>query len=251
MKKAYVTVLSSNDFYKGVKALYKGLRRYSQEEFCALVSDKVSSDVSKGLEEMGIKVIPEKDFSEETDCLSEEQKNDRWAGTLFKLHIFKNHGYDKIVYLDSDLLIRDSLDELFDKPSISAVSDKSFFGSYGRGGLNAGVMVIEPNDELFESLVKAIPAVAEQKAAFGDQDVINRYCSEWDKESELHLDAGYNTCFYDSEKADNPKVVHFILASKPWMWNKRNILLKEIKWLLTGKKKQIKYLREYLGILED
>ncbi|MBO4616010.1 MAG: hypothetical protein J5717_01545 [Lachnospiraceae bacterium] len=249
MKRAYITILSSDDFKPGVIALYRGIRKYSQEDFGVLVSEEVSDPVKAELGRLGALVIDERNILNTTDELNDSQKNDRWAKTLFKLTVFKYHGYDKVVYLDSDLLIRAGIDELFDRASFSAVADKDFFPRYSRGGLNAGVMVIEPSEAIYEDLIKEISKVAAKGAPFGDQDVINSYFSDWESEPELHLDVLYNTCFYDAERASNPKVVHFILGDKPWMCGRLKNILKTVKWGLTGKRKQIKYLREYLGLL--
>ena len=251
MKRAYITILSSDDFEPGVRALYKGIRKHSKEDFCVLVSEDVSSSVEDKLRSLGAIVTVEKPLCDLQDGLTDVQKNDRWAKTLFKLQVFRNLGYDKLIYLDSDLLIRACLDDLFDRPSFSAVSDKDFFPQYSRGGLNAGVMVIEPSDSVYEGLIEEVSKVAATGKPFGDQDVINGYLPNWDDEPNLHLDVSYNTCFYDSERVNNPRVVHFILGDKPWMCSKTKNMLKKVKWGLSGKRNQVKYLKEYLELLTE
>ncbi len=251
MKKAYVTILSSDGFIKGVIALYKGLRRFSKEEFFVFTGPDVSESVKKELLRNDIRITEAAEPQIDLAGMNDIQLKDRWIKTLFKLVIFKECEYDKLVYLDSDLLIRCNLDELFENESISAVPDKSFFPDFSRGGLNAGVMVIEPNEKTYESLLKEVQTVAGKGTAFGDQDVINSYLSDWDNKSDLHLNISFNTCFYDCERVENPKVVHFILESKPWMWSRKDIILKKLKWFLKGKKKQIRYLKEYLCLLEE
>lgn len=251
MKRAYATILSSEDFYLGVKTVYLSLRRFSKEEFVVFVKSDISDSVKANLRNLGMTVIDETEPDISSEVLSEKQLADRWNNTLFKLVIFKEHGYGKLIYLDGDLLIRATLDELFDKPDFSAVSDRDFFPAYSRGGLNAGVLVVSPSEELYKALLDEIYKVAKEKEIFGDQDVINSYLREWDSEKELHLDVSYNTCFYVSESVINPRVVHFILESKPWMWTARQVFLKQIKWFLRGKTKQLSYLREYKGFLEE
>lgn len=251
MKRAYITILSSYDFLPGVKALYRGIRKHSKEEFCVLVSEEISESVKTELTNLGVTVIEEANSLNKHECLTDGQKTDRWCKTLFKLAVFKSHGYDKLIYLDSDLLIRGPIDDLFDKPSLAAVADRDFFPQYSRGGLNAGVMVIEPSEGIYEGLLEQLPNVATKGVPFGDQDVINSYMSEWDTEFQLHLDISYNTCFYDCERVDNPRVVHFILGEKPWMCSRYKNALKMVKWSLLGKKKQTKYLQEYLQLLAE
>lgn len=250
MKCAYATILSSENYTEGVVALYRGLRRFTDKEFVVFVNAEVSMATKAKMTELGITIIEEKepDFSEER--FSDRQLNDRWNKTLFKFVVFKGCGYDKLIYLDSDLLIRGSLDELFELPKFSAVSDADFFKGYGREGLNAGVMVIEPSNELYKRLIDIVPIVSKEKDVFGDQDVINKYLSSMKNEDSEYIDVSYNTCFYDCERVNNPKVVHFILESKPWMWSKKDIIKKKLKWAVTGKFKQIKYCNEYLELLK-
>lgn len=249
MKRAYITILSSEDFAAGVKALYRGIRKFSRESFCVNVNDDISSEIKAELAAMGMEIIEETNPNIDESLFSERQLKDRWNNTLFKLVIFKNQEYDKLIYLDSDLLIRGNLDELFELPAFSAVPDKVFFPEYSRGGLNAGVMVVEPSEVLYDRLIAEVYKVASSQEVFGDQDVINSYYETWNEREELHLDASFNTCFYASETIINPKVIHFILAPKPWMWSKCATLFKVIKWCITGRKKQILYIKEYLNLL--
>lgn len=249
-KKAYILILTTEDYLSGLKVTYMSLRVHSGEEVVVLVSPNISEQVETELSNMGLKVVRTNYIELPEGILSEKMKKDRWCHTLFKLRVFGMTEYTSLIYLDSDLLICDRLDELFEKDGLSAVSDADFFPEYSRGGINAGVFVFRPSNELEQNLIAMIPRVAREMDIFGDQDVINAYFSTWEVEKEKQLDVKYNACFYQLDKYDNvePSVVHFILGSKPWMWNKWEVVLKYIKWLLQGKKRQCKYLRKYLKI---
>ncbi len=251
MKEAYATILSSEEFTLGLLVMYRSLRRFSSKEFVVFLSENISTETEEKLRSQGITPIREVGPEFAAGVISEKQAADRWNKTLFKLVVFKNHGYDKLVYLDSDLLIRDCIDELFDSPEWSAVADKEFYPEYGRNGLNAGVMVIEPCDSSFKNLVIEVDKVAKALSVFGDQDIINSFNSEWDETLSLHLNATYNACFYSDKKHSSPKVVHFILESKPWMWSKKDRFIKKCKWCVSGKLERIHYLREYEKLLRD
>lgn len=246
MKSAYATILSSENFTEGVKKLYKGIRRYSQREMVVFVNDEITDSTVSELQKLGVTVIKETEPVFDEGTISEKQAKDRWNKTLFKFVVFKEHGFDKLVYLDSDLLIRGNIDELFDKPEWSAVPDKNFYPEHGREGLNAGVMVIRPSMDTYKRLVELTTDTSKNHEIFGDQDVLNILLAKWDDSGELHLDEEYNSCFYSNCSCKEPRVVHFILESKPWMWSKKNILLKKMKWFLTFQNKKIKYLNEYL-----
>ena len=100
--------------------------------------------------------------------------------------------------------------------------------------LNSGLMVIEPDIEVLNSLLSLAPIVIKEfrdkGETVGDQDVIKRFCVDWNKKAELHLDEGYNLfadyiTFYirkwgyswNGKKGKPISVVHFIGRMKPWM----------------------------------
>lgn len=251
MRFSYATILSSEEFVTGVKALFKGVRAYSEKDFTVFTDEVISDGICEELEKLGMKVIKEHSPVFPENVISKKQALDRWNKTLFKLVIFKNHGFDKLVYLDSDLLIRGSLDSLFEKPEWSAVSDRDFFPECSRGGLNAGVMVIKPSEETFCKLLSEVEKVASEQEIFGDQDVINSFLKNWEDKKELHLDKIYNACFYSDCISKDSLAVHFIFENKPWMWSKSQILLKSIKWFLVGKQKRNVLLSEYKDLFKE
>lgn len=251
-KTAYISVLTTPEFKDGVKVTFFSLRRFTDREFIVLVNETISEEIVQELESLGMKVRREssKEFSHYS--FSEDMKKDRWYHTLFKLKIFGMTEYDRLVYLDSDMFVCGNIDELFSKAEFSAVPDKLFFPKYSRGGINAGVISFHPEEALEKGLMECIPRVLEKMRIFGDQDVINEYFGEWEKEEEKHLPVKYNACFYelDSYGEKKPLVVHFILGSKPWMWSATEVFLKQVKWLLQGKKEQVAYLRRYRRVLK-
>ena len=203
------------------------------------------------MQNIGIKVLHCDDIGIPAGCLSNQMIEDRWSNPLLKLKIFGFEEYHKLIYLDLDLLICDNLDFLFEKESFSAVSDSEFMTGYGRAGMNAGVITFTPSKQIEEDLIQLVPKVASHRRIFGDQDVINDYFPNWDNEEEKHLDVKFNTCFYEmKKKRKNPVVVHFILAQKPWMWTKKQILLKKLKYFMKGYFERIHYLNLYLNILK-
>lgn len=245
MKSGYATILSSENFVPGVKALFRGIRKFSEKDFLVFVSENICDETRKKLENLGMLVISEKEPMFSEGVISKKQASDRWNRTLFKFVIFKEHGYDKLVYIDSDMLVRQNIDELFDKPEWSAVSDRDFFPEYSRGGLNAGIMVVCPSDETYYKLLENVPVVAQKQDVFGDQDVINEYLKGWEEDKTLHLDRKYNTCFYSKCGKREPKAVHFIFEDKPWMWSFLKVILRMTKWVITGNINRIGFFSEY------
>jgi len=82
----------------------------------------------------------------------------RFANVFTKLRVFTLIEYDKVVLLDTDLLVRGNIDSLFERPAPAAlrrhaaanfadgskIMGEEFFDASGNqtGGINAGVMVL-------------------------------------------------------------------------------------------------------------
>ncbi|CAI5504213.1 unnamed protein product [Closterium sp. Naga37s-1] len=82
------------------------------------------------------------------------------AALLFKLRLWQQTEYTKLLFIDSDLLLLTSVDFLFSYPEISAR------GNAGTD-FNSGVMVLEPSDCTFDLLMKNLKRVT--SANGGDQ----------------------------------------------------------------------------------
>ncbi|NQG97277.1 family 8 glycosyl transferase [Streptococcus suis] len=136
---------------------------------------------------------------------------------------------DRVIYLDSDLVVNGSLDYLFEMnledAYLAAVRDPS---KDEHGGFNAGVMVLNLVQWRKENVTEKLFQTAQEKhtqVRNGDQSILNLVCSgRW-----LALDKGFNYQTYDNpsryEKFSylyedigdwTPTIVHFLTSDKPW-----------------------------------
>ncbi len=227
MNYTYLTVLSTDSYLMGALVLYESLKRTQPKyPFTVLITKNVSSSAEETLKKKGIRVI------RIDDCIlmdAEHQKQNEnvgykyWNYTFDSLYVFELIEFEKIVYLDCDVLILENLDHLFDKPHLSACIDP------GSTDLSSGIMVIEPKQGALKELMDVIPEVKSQKYYFGDQNIIQACYKTWPNQEELHLDDKYNAFvgylqyFVNSKKytfrgtGNNIAIVHFLGAKKPWM----------------------------------
>ena len=263
IKKIYLTVLSTNNYIDGVLTLYASLK-YSkcQYPFGVFVSKNITEDKIKILEQKGIIVI--KDSSENqipiNEILIKNNKNQNlsyWSNTLDKLKIFDLMEFEKIVYLDSDMLVLKNIDELFEKPHLSAVvAGKSYPRNEGWRKLNSGLMVITPQKGVYQKLLSLIPVILKDKEAVGDQDIIQEFYKSWEKEKNLILSEKYNIFInyidYYVKKLnyEEIKVVHYIGAKKPWMLTKIQKIKEVFRLLKKGKTIELKYVMLYFKFLK-
>ncbi|CAL0300088.1 unnamed protein product [Lupinus luteus] len=126
-----------------------------------------------------------------------------------KLRIWQLTMYDKIIFLDSDLLVVKNIDDFFTYPQLSAApNDLVLF--------NSGLMVIEPSMCMFEHLMMQSLKVKPYNG--GDQGFVNEIFTWWHR---LPRKLNYLKFFQKkNEKQDNevPEdiyVMHY-LGLKPW-----------------------------------
>jgi len=129
-----------------------------------------------------------------------------WA----KLALWNLTNFNKIIYLDSDMLVLGSIDGLFSYPQLSCVSDPN-----PPQICNTGLMVIEPN-RVFFSKIDKLARIDQVRYAIGDQGSINAFFRDF-----TPLPPAYNAMRVESKSfarlmdTQSAKVIHFV-CKKPW-----------------------------------
>ncbi|KDO22103.1 hypothetical protein SPRG_10921 [Saprolegnia parasitica CBS 223.65] len=98
-------------------------------------------------------------------------KHGTWSSSLTKLRVFAYHGFDKVIYLDSDAWLHRNLDHLFD------LSDAAIFWApraYYRPPptVASTLLVLRPSSKAFAQLQAAVQTRFATMAAY-DMDVLN------------------------------------------------------------------------------
>ncbi|KAF8338293.1 uncharacterized protein EI90DRAFT_2991551 [Cantharellus anzutake] len=133
---------------------------------------------------------------------------------LTKLHVFRLTQFDKIIFLDADVLPVRPLSHLFTLPhEFSAVPDVGWPDIF-----NSGVMVLTPGEDKFNEIMDVIKTRGSWDG--GDQGVLN----EWRGNNWNRLSFTYNTtptAAYTYAPAyerfgSQISAIHFIGPNKPW-----------------------------------
>lgn len=129
INRAWVTFLSSNDYYiYMLLGLYKDLLDTNTKYpvYCG-VTAQVNSDTRKILQAVGIKLIELDTSVFDTRIIQNSQQTCKhYAAAFTKLALLDTsieNQFNKIVYIDSDTHVIENMDDLFDKPHMSAVRD--------------------------------------------------------------------------------------------------------------------------------
>ena len=125
----------------------------SNDEERFLINENISAKTRNILTYFGIMYKEMKNIKYSENSNSERYGNygynkEYLKNTFDKLNIFSLVEFEKIVYLDSDLLILENIDNLFNYPHLSCPRDLPF----NMTKFNSGVMVLEPNIDDFKEL---------------------------------------------------------------------------------------------------
>ncbi|KAI3846839.1 hypothetical protein MKW92_030619 [Papaver armeniacum] len=147
---------------------------------------------------------------------AEENAYNEWNYSKFRL--WQLTDYDKIIFIDADLLILRNIDFLFGMPEITATgNDATLF--------NSGVMVIEPSNCTFQLLMDHINEIDSYNG--GDQGYLNEIFTWWHR---IPRHMNFLKHFWEGDEEDkkimktalfgaDPPVLYVLhyLGRKPWI----------------------------------
>ncbi len=258
-RNAWMLFLSSNDYYVYmVLNVYKNLidTKTRYPVYCAVTED-VSEETRQILTKVGLKILPL--YAKWINKYSFKLTDLTWYNkALAKLSLLSTEvekNFDKIVYLDSDLWIKSNIDELFKKPHMSAVINRSpdklintFYA--GQSIFCSGLFVwdFKENPHIGHKLLLTLSDLP-KNVEWHDQAILNYWYSNWKDLSELHLDYHYGlmNCF-DIEKYSDAKVIHFVSRNRTnWPFETKTVVP---EWYYSFKK-WIKVINESLDFFSN
>ncbi len=237
MKKTFVTYLGSQQFLPGIVALNESLQKYNPNiPLIIMVQHDLPNEAIVFLNDnhFDIKIVDEI----KRPNFSEADERDLHC-VYDKLWIFGLTEYDKLVYIDADMLVCENMESLFEKPHFSAVTAGALMPQNKEWvKLNSGLMVVEPNSALFNhmvSMVAELPVTCKS-----DQDFLHSYFPGWPAHEELHLHHRYNVpapcietycALHDfsfsyvdkSLHTKNISVIHYWGPYKPWDYDEETL----------------------------
>jgi len=234
MKNSYISILSTDSYLVGTLVLWKSLQStFPKYPFHLLITPNISNNTITILNKCNIPII-------KIDPIKNPFLNDNKDRRFYnysKLNMWNLTQFNKIVYLDSDMIVMHNIDELFTKPNLSSTNAGGWLpGKKDWVQLNSGLIVLEPSESIFNHMKSQIGLIEKEKGK-GDQAFIHQYYSDWPEKKELHLPHIYNTFeghvegykkhfgYYIDEKIETSnknydekriKIVHYIGQTKPW-----------------------------------
>jgi len=204
---AVFTLITTNDFTDAARTLVHSLiRAHVSAKFVAMILPGVDAHSECLLQSAGWDILRVQPIP-----APKPPTLDRWKDMFTKLLLWNLTEYDKLVYLDSDTIVVDNFDEIFDSPAeFSAVGDinnRAFGFTF-----NAGMFVLKPNSNTFNQIMQDIYKTGSYDTGAAEQSFLNWwYAYKW-----LRLPYKYNAnlaAYYDARAAwnsfGNIKIIHY------------------------------------------
>ncbi|XP_020262140.1 UDP-glucuronate:xylan alpha-glucuronosyltransferase 1-like [Asparagus officinalis] len=214
-REAYATILHSANIYVcGAITAAQSIRTAgSTKDLVILVDNTISDHHKSGLQAAGWKV---RSIQRIRNPKAERDAYNEWNYSKFRL--WQLTDYDKIIFIDADLLILRNIDFLFTMPEITATGNNATL-------FNSGVMVLEPSNCTFNLLMEHINEIESYNG--GDQGYLNEIFTWWHRIPK-HMNFLKNFWVGDEEEMKSKKiqlfgadppilyVLHY-LGYKPWL----------------------------------
>lgn len=213
-KEAYATVIHSSEAYVcGAISLAQSIIKTGTNRDLVILLDKsISQPKREALMQAGWKI---REIKRIRNPKAEKKSYNEYNYSKFRL--WQLTDYDKIIFIDSDIIVLRNLDLLFHFPQMSATGNDGVI-------FNSGIMVIEPSKCTFKLLMEQRTVLISYNG--GDQGFLNEVYVWWHRlprRVNFLKNFWSNTTLETSMKnqlfgADPPKVyaIHF-LGLKPWL----------------------------------
>jgi predicted O-methyltransferase YrrM len=222
-RRAYFTIVQNEEWVIGAVVLGHSLRKSGADAslVCQIGAD-VSSESRVLLETIYdmVEIVDEYVFPVSKYNKFEDVPK-RLAFSFRRLNAWKRSEFDRITYLDSDLLVLRNIDSLFDLPGVIAPREYDFRvwknGKLFTDFFNGGLVTFSPSKCVFEKFNNILMAQWIYMGA-AEQHLVNVACRDnWLRlPDKYHVQAGtiHNRKFADD--LDDAYVVHFSKIAKPW-----------------------------------
>ncbi|KAK4282805.1 hypothetical protein QN277_014136 [Acacia crassicarpa] len=205
---AYATVLHSSEAYVcGAIALAQSILQTlpikSHTDLILLADNSIGPKSTRGLEAAGWKI---KRIKRILSPFSRKNSYNRW--NYSKLQLWKLTEYDRVIFIDSDLLVLRNIHDFSFYPQLSAApNDFSLF--------NSGLMVIEPSECMFNDMMEKRFSVKSYNG--GDQGFLNEIFPWWHRlPSKLNYLKFHERYAENETELEGVYAIHY-LGLKPWL----------------------------------
>jgi len=236
--RAWVTLLTQTNYLVGVRTLRASLERSgSPHPLVVMVTDDIDGPSRRVLEDDGCLLRPVEPLRPPSN-LQDSYANARFAEVWTKLAAWQLTEFERVVFLDADMLVTQNMDELFSlelapgtiaachacrcNPNriythctgLDHTTEPESVDDY----LNGGFLVLTPDQTVYAALLQRMAEVDDlERYPFAEQDLLNEhYHQRWQPlpyvYNALKTLAFQHPSLWDASDVKN---IHYII-DKPW-----------------------------------
>ena len=205
--RAYVT-LCTQSYLFGLIGLCRSLRKHSSVPLICLIDSDFEFDDLIDFDNVYFVRVPRLINAQYQPWRKE------FSNVMSKLWVFGLTAFDKIVFLDSDVCVVSSVDELFDFATPSFAPD--YVDHLHTQRFNSGVFVISPKATEFRSLLDFSNSAHSYDG--GDQGILNHFFSGRHRWLPRKYNVLRHQAYYGNKislKEQGISIIHYIVK-KPW-----------------------------------
>jgi len=220
------TTLISYGYWKQGLVLVKNVREVgnSHEKFLIITtSKKFEDDIEDRFHQLNAEIIYIEEVPVPPNVIITKGS---WRYSWNKLHGFLLTEYSKLIHLDVDMVISHEISEMFGFPPFTTAPGQCHPCATNHG-TNGGVLVYEPNIDVYKDLLKLATQPHPNHWSGSEQNLLDAYFMHGRQTLEPrikgHLMSGlYNTvpgsceCMSEAVTRDHVKIWHFACSAKPW-----------------------------------
>ena len=231
MNKKVIVMGADNGYQDKIEATIKSICAHHKNLKFYIFNDDISSEwfqlMAKRLEPLSSQIVNMKISNHSLKNYHLPLPHLSYAA-FFRYFIPQFVTEEKALYLDADIIVRDSIEELFledfDGFSIAAVED-----DFKKNTFNSGVMLIDVDAWRREGITEKLLQLTNEfhESSYGDQGILNRlFQNNWKKLPQKYnfmvgMDTvarnyGIDSWYTESIKVENEaKIIHYT-GNKPW-----------------------------------
>lgn len=211
MKQGYITLLSTENYLEGVLVLAVSLRQaHSQYPLIVAITENLSKNdyVIQSLKKFNclIEILPLLEYS---NVVKKDYENHSVLNTASKIGIFRLTNWDKLVYIDADVMVIKNLDFVFNFPDGSMLYTPLSIPKFGTTSL----FVFEPKNHQEVEFLEHLICYAN---CF-DGDLLGKLWFHVPQDPRYQIPfetlKDYSFPFDDT----NVCAIHFVNQPKPWI----------------------------------
>lgn len=219
---AFVTLVTNDSYAKGASVLASSLKRVgtSRKVVCMIIEGfGLSQHSILLLRRIFDQVVPISPIDSGDSAGLALLGRPELGITFSKISAWSLVEYKKAVFLDADMLVLRNIDDLFERPELSAAPDSGWPDCF-----NSGLLVLEPDLDTYAKLVQ----FARERGSFdgGDQGLLNAFFADWSTSAEsarrvpftynVTINTHYSYAPAFTHHQDQIRCIHFIGSTKPW-----------------------------------